>query len=176
MDKTNSLLFLSFADRQWISSYFNLSCLQQSKAKERFALYYTILYYTILYYTHNHFTHKKGIDLPVVGTKIGYGLYFPHPFCIVINQKAKIGNNCTIFQGVTIGTVRGKGVPVIGNNVVIAAGAKIVGKVNIGNNVMVGANAVVTKDIPDNATVVGIPARIVNYNGEANTAKVRLRM
>lgn len=60
----------------------------------------------------------------------------------------------------------GKGSPVIGNNVLLFAGAKIIGNVNIGNNVVVGANAVVTHDVPDNAVVVGIPAKVINYNGK----------
>ena len=71
----------------------------------------------------------------------------------------------TIFQGVTIGSMRGKGVPVIGNNVVIAAGAKVIGDVRIGNNVFIGANAVVVKDVPDGAVVGGNPARIISMKG-----------
>ena len=60
----------------------------------------------------------------------------------------------------------GKGSPIIGNNVLLFAGAKIIGNVRIGNNVVVGANAVVTHDVPDNAVVVGIPAKVINYNGK----------
>ena len=74
------------------------------------------------------------------------------------------------MHGTTIGSVRGKGSPLIGNNIVISAGAKIIGNVKIGNNVMIGANAVVTKDIPDNAVVVGNPAKIVNFNGIEHTS------
>ena len=59
----------------------------------------------------------------------------------------------------------GKGHPVIGDNVVAYAGAKIIGNVHVGNNVVIGANAVVTKDVPDNAVVVGVPAKVINYNG-----------
>lgn len=66
------------------------------------------------------------------------------------------------MQNVTIGSTRGKGVPVIGNNVMLCAGSKIVGNVKVGNNVVVGANAVVVKDVPDNSVVVGVPAKIIN--------------
>lgn len=114
--------------------------------------------------------YKTGIQLPL-NTQIGKGLQFSHFSCIVINSNSTIGDYCTIFQGVTIGSVRGKGVPKIGNNVVIAAGAKVIGNVLIGNNVFIGANSVVTKDIPDNSIVVGIPAKIINYNGFEETQK-----
>lgn len=72
-----------------------------------------------------------------------------------------------IYQGVTIGSSRGSngGVPRIGNNVVVFAGTKIIGNVVIGDNVVVGANAVVTKDVPANAVVVGVPAKVISYNG-----------
>jgi len=71
-----------------------------------------------------------------------------------------IGPNCLIFQQITIGA-RGGGIPVIGGNVDIGAGAKIIGNVNIGNHVRIGANSVVLESVPDNCTVVGIPARII---------------
>lgn len=88
----------------------------------------------------------------------------------MINEKASIGENVTIFQGVTIGSMRGKGAPTIGNNVVIAAGAAIIGKVKVGNNCFIGANAVVVKDVPDGAVVVGNPAKIINFNGAHNVS------
>ena len=72
------------------------------------------------------------------------------------------------MQGVTVGGARGKGAPIIGDNVVLSAGCKIIGNVKIGNNVFVGANAVVVKDVPDGATVAGIPAKIINMKGTDN--------
>lgn len=99
--------------------------------------------------------------------EIGKGFHIGHPFSIIIS-KCKIGENVTIMQQTTIGSSRGgnrSGYPTIGNNVFIACGAKIIGKVTIGNNCIIGANAVVTKDIPDNAIVGGIPAKIINSNG-----------
>jgi serine O-acetyltransferase len=94
-------------------------------------------------------------------SEIGPGLKLEQTGCQHI--EAKIGKNCRIQQGVTIGRIggfRGGGVPIIGDNVYIGTGAKILGDVKIGNNVKVGANAVVIKDVPDNAVAVGVPAKI----------------
>lgn len=100
--------------------------------------------------------------------EIGSGLLIPHCFSIMVASGSKIGNNCCIMQQVTIGSSRSGsrgGYPILGDNVMVSTGAKIIGKVRIGNNVIIGANAVVTKDIPDNAIVVGVPAKILNYDG-----------
>lgn len=91
-------------------------------------------------------------------TKIGGGLRIPHLQGIVISKNAVIGNDCTVFHQVTIGVNEKKSVndaPYIGNNVYIGVGAKIIGNIQVGNNVTIGANAVVTQDVPDNATVTG---------------------
>lgn len=115
----------------------------------------------------NRYRYKLSISIPFM-TNIGSGFYIGHFGGIIINDKAKIGINCNISSGVTIGqTNRGplKGCPVIGNNVFIGPGAKIIGAINIGNNVAIGANCVVTKDIPDNAVVVGIPGKITSTKG-----------
>lgn len=92
---------------------------------------------------------------------------FPHPIGIVIATNGEIGKNCVIYQNVTIGT-KSKAVekdinsyPKIGDNVIIYAGACVVGGIKIGNNVIIGANTVVTTDVPDNSLVVGNPARIL---------------
>ena len=114
-----------------------------------------------------HYHYKFGIEL-TMETQVGEGLYIGHFGGIIVSPKAVIGNNCTIMQGVTIGMAgRGdnKGVPIIGDGVYIGAGAKVIGKIRIGNNVAIGANAVVTKDVPDNAIVAGIPARIISMDG-----------
>ncbi len=110
---------------------------------------------------------KYGIDIPY-RTCIGKGFYIGHFGGIVINPNAVIGKNCNISQGVTIGqTNRGEraGTPVIGDNVFIGPGAMIIGNIKIGNNVAIGANAVVTKSVPDNAVVAGVPARILSMQG-----------
>lgn len=81
---------------------------------------------------------------------------------IVIHKKCVVGDNVLLYQQVTLGGGRGKGVPVIGNNVTIGAGAKIIGDVTIGEGAKIGANAVVIRDVPPNCTVVGVPAYIVS--------------
>ena len=109
----------------------------------------------------NKYLEKFCCDFKIK-TEIGKGLHIPHPIGIVINGKAKIGNNCTIMQQVTIGNkLNDDKIPEIGNNVFIGAGAKIIGNIKIEDNVIIGANAVVTKSIPKNCIVAGIPARII---------------
>ena len=95
---------------------------------------------------------------------IGPGLFIQHGFATIIAAKS-IGKDCWINQQVTIGYSNATDSPVLGDNVVINAGAKIIGKVHIGNNSTAGANAVVVKDVPDNCTVVGVPAYIVKRDG-----------
>jgi len=92
---------------------------------------------------------------------IGAGFMLGHGFSIEC-VASSIGEDCQIFQQVTVGFGKG-GKPTIGNNVWIYAGAKVLGGVKIGNNVTIGANSVVTHDIPDNAVVAGVPARVLRY-------------
>lgn len=103
------------------------------------------------------------------GATIGKNFFIDHGFGVVIGETAEIGDNVTLYQGVTLGGTgkeSGKRHPTIGNNVVIGAGAKILGSFKVGNNVNIGANAVVLCDVPDDSTVVGIPGRVVRMNGE----------
>ena len=114
------------------------------------------------------YTYKYGIEISPK-TEIDTGFYIGH-FGGIVNSSAKIGKNCNISQGVTIGMAnRGKnrGVATIGDNVYIGPGAKIIGAVKIGDNVAIGANCVVTKDIPDNGVVVGIPGKVISLKGSA---------
>ena len=103
-----------------------------------------------------------GISIPA-SAKIGKGFYIGHFSGIIVHSDAEMGENCSIGPGVVIGTrgVGNQGVPQIGNNVYIGVGAKVLGNIKIGNNVRIGANAVVIKDVPNDATVVGIPSRII---------------
>ena len=108
---------------------------------------------------------KYGIQIPPE-TKIGYGLFIGHGVGIVINGSAVIGNNVNLSQFLTIGSNHGKAAT-IGNNVYIGPSVCIVEDVNIGNNVIIGAGCVVTSNIPDNSTAVGVPNRNihkVSYN------------
>lgn len=98
------------------------------------------------------------------GAKIGKGLFIDHGMGVVIGETTEIGDNCTIYQGATLGGTgkdKGKRHPTIGNNVLISAGAKILGPFKVGDNSRIGANAVVLREVPPNSTVVGIPGRIV---------------
>ena len=103
------------------------------------------------------------------GATIGRGLVIDHGSGVVIGETAEIGDNCTIYQGVTLGGTgkdEGKRHPTLGDNVMVGAGAKILGPVKIGNNVKVAAGAVVLGELPDNSTAVGIPAKVVRVGGE----------
>lgn len=91
----------------------------------------------------------------------------PHPNGIVIHPQCTIGPNCLIFQQVTLGAAR-TGVPRIGGHVDIGAGAKVIGGVQVGDHAVIGANAVVVRDIPQGATAVGIPARVVDRGATPN--------
>jgi len=105
------------------------------------------------------------------GTNIGKGCYMGHFGTIVISGSSIIGENCNISQGVTIGfSSRGKnkGYPKIGNNCYIGPGAKLIGNICIGDNVAIGANAVVTNDVPNDAVVAGIPAKILSNKGSTD--------
>jgi serine O-acetyltransferase len=111
--------------------------------------------------------YKYGISIPPE-TKIGSGFYIGHFGGIVVNKYSVIGNNCNISQGVTLGQSnrgKNKGYPVLGDNVYIGPGAKIIGAVTIGNDVAIGANCVVTKDIPDHSVVVGVPGVVISQEG-----------
>lgn len=103
--------------------------------------------------------HITGIEIHP-GAKIGKRLFIDHGMGIVIGETATIGDDCTIYHNSTLGGTgkdKGKRHPDIGNNVMVGAGAKILGPIRIGNNVNIGANSVVLKETPDNVTIVGIP-------------------
>ena len=102
------------------------------------------------------------------GATIGRRLFIDHGTGVVIGETTEIGDDCTIYQGATLGGTgkdKGKRHPTLGNNVMVGAGAKVLGPIHIGNNVRVAAGAVVLMDIPDNCTAVGVPARIARRNG-----------
>lgn len=146
-------------------------------------LYVIFLYqgfHILIYYRIAHFFYKiklkflarlisqlgrffTGIEIHP-GAKIGKHLFIDHGMGIVIGETTEIGNDCTIYHGVTLGGTgreKLKRHPTIGNNVMIGCGAKILGPITIENNVKIGANAVVLKDIESNNTVVGIPGHVV---------------
>ena len=111
---------------------------------------------------------RTGIEIHP-GAKIGKRLVIDHGMGIVIGETAEIGDDCLIYHGVTLGGTGkdvGKRHPTIGNNVLISTGAKVLGPIKVGDNSRVAANAVVLKEIPENSTAVGIPARVVRVAGQ----------
>ncbi len=103
------------------------------------------------------------------GAKIGKGLFIDHGMGIVIGETAEIGDNCTLYQNVTLGGTgkdKGKRHPTVGNNVLIGSGAKVLGPFSVGDNSKIAANAVVLSEVPENSTAVGVPARIVRINNQ----------
>ncbi len=111
---------------------------------------------------------KTGIEIHP-GAKIGRRFFIDHGTGVVIGETAIIGDDCTIYQGVTLGGTGkdiGKRHPTLGNNVLIGAGAKVLGPFKIGDNSNVAAGSVVLNEIPENCTAVGSPARVVRQNGK----------
>ncbi len=103
------------------------------------------------------------------GAKLGKGVFIDHGAGVVIGETAEIGNNVVIYQGVTLGGTgkdKGKRHPTIEDNVMISAGAKVLGPFTVGKGAKIGAGSVVLREVPPNATVVGIPGKIVRLNGE----------
>ncbi len=109
------------------------------------------------------------------GAKIGEGFFIDHGMGVVIGETAEIGDNVALYQGVTLGgtsLMKTKRHPTLGNNVVVGAGAKLIGAIAIGDNVKIGAGSVVITSVPANATVVGVPGRIVEIrNPDTDTVE-----
>lgn len=111
---------------------------------------------------------KTGIEIHP-GAVIGENLFIDHGNGVIIGETAVVGNNVTLYQGVTLGGTgkeHGKRHPTIGDNVMISAGAKIIGSFKVGENSKVGAGSVVIEEVPPNCTVVGVPGRVVRHNNQ----------
>ena len=109
---------------------------------------------------------KTGIEIHP-GEQIGNGFFIDHGNGVIIGETTIIGNNVTLYQGVTLGGTgkeQGKRHPTIGNNVMISAGAKVLGSFTVGDNSKIGAGSVVLEEVPPNSTVVGVPGRVVKRN------------
>ena len=112
---------------------------------------------------------KTGIEIHP-GAKIGKGFFIDHGNGVIIGETAIIGDNVTLYQGVTLGGTgkeQGKRHPTVGNNVMISAGAKVLGSFKIGDNSKIGAGSEVLEEVPPNSTVVGVPGRVVKRNNQA---------
>ena len=140
-------------------------------------------FHALLYYRLAHWLYKKhcyflarfisqtgrfftGIEIQP-GAKIGRGLFIDHGMGVVIGETTEIGDNCVIYQGVTLGGTgkdKGKRHPTLGNNVMVGSGAKVLGPFKVGDNSKIAANAVVLDEVPPNSTCVGVPARVVKQN------------
>ncbi len=110
---------------------------------------------------------KTGIEIHP-GATIGKGLFIDHGMGVVIGETTEIGDYCTIYQNVTLGGTgkdQGKRHPTIGNHVLIGSGAKVLGPFRVGDNARIAAGAVVLSEVPENATAVGVPAKVVRING-----------
>jgi serine O-acetyltransferase len=116
----------------------------------------------------NYEAHKlTGCDIHP-GATVGKRFFIDHATGVVIGETAVIGNDVTLYQGVTLGGVsfeKGKRHPTIGDRVVIGANATVLGNITIGNDVRIGAGSVVLKDVPNNSTVVGVPGQIIERDG-----------
>ena len=142
-------------------------------------------FYALLFHRWGHWFYKKkcffiarlisqigrgltGIEIHP-GATIGKGLFIDHGMGVVIGETCEIGDNVTIYHGVTLGGTgkdHGKRHPTIGNNVMISAGAKVLGPFKVGDNSRIAANAVVLQEIPEDSTVVGIPGKVVRIQGK----------
>lgn len=112
---------------------------------------------------------KTGIEIHP-GAQIGKGFFIDHGNGVIIGETTIIGDNVTLYQGVTLGGTgkeQGKRHPTIGNNVMISAGAKVLGSFKVGDNTKIGAGSVVLEEVPPNSTVVGVPGRVVRRNNRA---------
>ena len=111
------------------------------------------------------------------GAKIGERLFIDHGMGVVIGETSEIGDNCHLYQGVTLGgtsTKREKRHPTLGDNVVVGAGAQVIGAIHVGENARIGAGSVVVTNVPANATVIGVPGHVVAYYDPGNDTMIRL--
>ena len=169
---------------KWIKELYEDAKNIQRKDPAAKNIWYVILLYqgfhVLLFYRIAHFFYKRkcffiarlisqfarfltGIEIHP-GAKIGRRLFMDHGMGIVIGETATVGDDCTIYHGVTLGGTgkeRKKRHPDIGNHVMVGCGTKILGPIKIGDNVKIGANSVILKDVPGNVTIVGVPGKIV---------------
>lgn len=146
-------IFMTYLKRPMFRYIFWLRLVNRLKRNRLLKYSLAIIPYMIL----RHYQFKYGIHIGT-STPIGKGLCIEHGDGVYLNVQS-IGDNFTVYQGVTLGSSPNKGLPIVGNNVTVYMGAKVFGDVALKDNCVVGANAVVTRDVDENAVVVGIPAR-----------------
>jgi serine O-acetyltransferase len=125
----------------------------------------------------SHFSRfLTGIEIHP-GARIGEGLFIDHGMGVVIGETSEIGDNCHLYQGVTLGgtsTKREKRHPTLGNNTVVGAGAQVIGAIYVGENARIGAGSVVVTNVPANATVVGVPGHVVAFQDPGDDTVIHL--
>lgn len=175
-------------DRLFKRLRYDINAIKQRDPAARNSLEVLLLYsglHAVLWYRIGHFFYRHrcffvarlcsqlgrfftGIEIHP-GAVIGKGLFIDHGSGVVIGETTVIGDDCTIYQGVTLGGTgkdKGKRHPTLGNNVLVGSGARILGPFTVGDNARIAAGAVVLDEVPPNSTAVGVPARIVRKNGE----------
>lgn len=166
-EELDSVIDRDPAARSRIEVYFLYSGFKAVHAYRKAHWFYEHNMKFIARYLSQRARHKTGIEIHP-GAQIGRGLFIDHGMGVVIGETTVIGDNCTLYQGVTLGGTgkdHGKRHPTLGNNVMVGSGAKVLGPFRVGDNARVAAGAVVLDEVPDNATAVGVPARIVRLNG-----------
>ena len=167
-DEVDSIMERDPAARSRLEVYFLYSGFKAVRAYRRANWFFRHNMKFIARMISQHARHKTGIEIHP-GATIGKGLFIDHGMGVVIGETAEIGDNCTIYQGVTLGGTgkdHGKRHPTLGNNVLVGSGAKVLGPFKVGDNARIAAGAVVLTEVPENATAVGVPAKIVRLNGE----------
>ena len=162
-DDVNAVLERDPAARSFWEVYFLYSGVKAIRYYRMAHWFFERKHYFIARFLSQHARKVTGIEIHP-GAKIGKGVFIDHGMGVVIGETTVVGDNCTIYQGVTLGGTgkdKGKRHPTIGNNVVIGCGAKVLGPFTVGDNSKIAANAVVLSEIPDNCTVIGVPGRVV---------------
>ncbi|NLJ31921.1 MAG: serine O-acetyltransferase [Clostridiales bacterium] len=166
-EELDSIIERDPAARSRLEVYFLYSGFRAVHAYRRANWFYRHNMKFMARYLSQRARHKTGIEIHP-GATIGKGLFIDHGMGVVIGETTEIGDNCTLYQGVTLGGTgkdHGKRHPTLGSSVMVGAGAKILGPFRVGDNARVAAGAVVLDEVPDNATAVGVPARVVRLNG-----------
>lgn len=164
----NAVMERDPAARSRLEVYFLYSGFKAVRAHRRASWFYRHNMKFLARMISQHSRKKTGIEIHPAA-KIGKGLFIDHGMGVVIGETAEIGDNCTLYQNVTLGGTgkdSGKRHPTLGDNVLVGAGAKVLGPFKVGDNARVAAGAVVLDEVPPDATAVGVPARVVKIGGQ----------
>lgn len=156
------------AARSRLEVFFLYSGFKAVRAHRRANWFYRHNLKFIARWISQHSRRKTGIEIHPAA-QIGRGLFIDHGMGVVIGETTQIGDNCTLYQNVTLGGTgkdTGKRHPTLGNGVLVGAGARVLGPLTVGDNARIAAGAVVLRDVPAGATAVGVPAQVVRLNGE----------